>query len=81
VANPPFFWKMRVFPQITVFSVKKTLPTGQKNASTFPVCYILNFKIWWKTAKRKKTFGGKRQNQKKHLVEEHKYIIRHLRLK
>ncbi|MBQ8502223.1 MAG: hypothetical protein IJ494_08040 [Bacteroides sp.] len=31
-----------------------------------------NGNIWWKTAKHIKTFGGKRQNAKKHLVENGK---------
>lgn len=31
--------------------------------------------IWWKTAKRQKKIGGKRQNNKKNLVENGKTLI------
>ncbi len=36
--------------------------------------------IWWKTAKQRKKFGGKRQNDKKNLVENGKTFIFALKL-
>jgi hypothetical protein len=36
--------------------------------------------IWWKTAKQRKKFGGKRQNNKKNLVENGKTFIFALKL-
>ena len=36
--------------------------------------------IWWKTAKQRKRFGGKRQNNKKDLVENGKTFIFALKL-
>ena len=36
--------------------------------------------IWWKTAKQRKKFGGKRQNNKKNLVENGKTFVFALKL-